>query len=219
MTYRLPAEVVEALEVQRQIEDSRARRNELAKEILSKGPRLADLQASVADLDRRTGAIKTEHDSLPSRIKAASGLEARRLFEKARELESEYRQKLARRNTLVEEHNQLLAEIRRLESQYEECRAQFDSHVTRLGQLAASLEASLEEQWEKTKSSFDGDTGLYQTDFFSGTVGGTDQKKKVHVAINEMGEVVFVRDKDGTILYDKKRGIGHLPHDLNWSRD
>jgi len=45
-----------------------------------------------------------------------------------------------------------------------------------------------------------------------------DQKQKVHVAIDEMGDVVFVRDEDGTVLYDKKNGIGHLPFDLNWSR-
>lgn len=73
-------------------------------------------------------------------------------------------------------------------------------------------------RWEKHDSSTDDDSGLAQTDFYSGTVGETNQKKKVHVAINELGDVVFVRDEDGTVLYDRKNGIGHLPHDLNWSR-
>lgn len=72
--------------------------------------------------------------------------------------------------------------------------------------------------WEKTKSSVDRDTGLNQTDFYSGTVGQSNQKKKVHVAIDELGDVVFVRDEDGTVLYDKKNGVGYLPFDLNWSR-
>lgn len=74
------------------------------------------------------------------------------------------------------------------------------------------------QSWEKTRSSYDSDTGLNQTDFYSGTVGSRDQKKKVHVAINELGDVVYVRDEDGTVLYDRKRGIGYLPYDLNWSR-
>lgn len=73
-------------------------------------------------------------------------------------------------------------------------------------------------QWEKTKSSQDHDTGLNQTDFYSGTVGQSDQKNKVHVAIDELGNVVYVRDKDGTALYDKKNHVGHHPYDLDWSR-
>ena len=72
--------------------------------------------------------------------------------------------------------------------------------------------------WEKYSSSSDRDTGLMQTDFFSGTVGSTDQKRKVHIAINEYGDVIYVRDMDGAVLYDKKNGIGYLPSDLNWSR-
>lgn len=75
-----------------------------------------------------------------------------------------------------------------------------------------------EKRWEKYSSSTDRDTGLNQTDFYSGTVGGTNQKKKVHVAIDEYGGVVYVRDEDGRVLYDKKNGIGFLPHDLNWSK-
>lgn len=73
-------------------------------------------------------------------------------------------------------------------------------------------------RWEKYDSQYDYDTGTNQTDFYSGTVGETNQKKKVHVAINEYGEVVYVRDEDGTVLYDKKNGKGRLPSDLNWSR-
>src|SRR5450759_2702934 len=74
------------------------------------------------------------------------------------------------------------------------------------------------ESWEKYKSSIDQDTGLAQTDFFAGTVGERDQKKKVHIAIDEHGDVIFVRDMAGTVLYDRKHGIGFLPPDLNWNR-
>lgn len=73
-------------------------------------------------------------------------------------------------------------------------------------------------RWEKTTASVNRDSGIAQTNFFSGTVGETNQKKKVHVAIDEYGQVIYVRDEDGTVLYDKKNNIGHLPHDLNWSR-
>lgn len=72
--------------------------------------------------------------------------------------------------------------------------------------------------WEKYKSSLDRDTGLAQTDFFAGTVGERDQKKKVHIAVDENGDVIFVRDIDGEVLYDRKHGIGHLPSDLSWDR-
>ncbi len=71
--------------------------------------------------------------------------------------------------------------------------------------------------YEKYSASYDSDTGTMQTNFFSDTVGERDQKKKVHVAIDEYGNVVYVRDIDGKVLYDKKHGIGYLPFDLNWS--
>lgn len=83
---------------------------------------------------------------------------------------------------------------------------------------AAETQSSSSSAWEKHSSSFDRDTGRMQTDFYMGTVGGTLDKRKVHVAIDEFGDVVYVRDIDGTVLYDKKTGIGHLPHDLDWSR-
>ena len=74
------------------------------------------------------------------------------------------------------------------------------------------------DRYEKYGSSTDRDTGRHQTDYYSGTVGETNQRRKVHVAIDEYGNVVYVRDEDGTVLYDEKNGIGHLPRDLNWSR-
>jgi hypothetical protein len=70
--------------------------------------------------------------------------------------------------------------------------------------------------WEKYRTSADHDTGLSQTDFFAGTIGERDQKKKVHIAIDESGDVIFVRDIDGEVLYDRKHGKGFLPPDLNW---
>jgi len=72
--------------------------------------------------------------------------------------------------------------------------------------------------WSKYDSSTDHDTGLAQTNYYEGYVGETIQQRKVHIAINENGEVIYVRDMDGTTLYDRKHGIGTLPPDLNWSR-
>lgn len=74
------------------------------------------------------------------------------------------------------------------------------------------------ETWSKYSSSTSRDTGLNQTDYFEGYVGEKNQNKKVHIAIDETGEVLLVRDIDGTVLYDRKHGIGILPPDLNWSR-
>lgn len=72
--------------------------------------------------------------------------------------------------------------------------------------------------WNKVKMSYDRDSGTYQTDNFIGIVGSTDQKSKAHIAVNPDGEIVYVRDIGGEILYDKKNGIGHLPKDLDWSK-
>lgn len=71
--------------------------------------------------------------------------------------------------------------------------------------------------WSKYAPSFDRDTGTNQTNYFEGYVGARRQKRKVHIAIDEHHNVVFVRDIDGTVLYDRKNGIGTLPQDLNWS--
>jgi hypothetical protein len=72
--------------------------------------------------------------------------------------------------------------------------------------------------WSKQKMTLDHDTGLTQTDNYFGYVGEKGQKKKAHVAINENGDVVFVRIVGGEILYDSKKGIGHLPDDLDWNK-
>jgi hypothetical protein len=91
-----------------------------------------------------------------------------------------------------------------------------DCYTCRSDRAASNSGGS--QRYEKYKASYDRDTGLNQTNFFAGTVGERDQRKKVHVAINELGDVVYVRDEDGTVLYDRKHNIGHLPSDLNWSR-
>jgi hypothetical protein len=71
--------------------------------------------------------------------------------------------------------------------------------------------------WSKVKMSYDRDSGDFQTDNYIGFVGEGNQKRKVHVAVSSDGDVVYVRDIDGTILYDRKKGIGHLPPNLDWS--
>ncbi|GAA1344308.1 hypothetical protein [Arthrobacter roseus] len=73
-------------------------------------------------------------------------------------------------------------------------------------------------RWSKQKMSYDRDTDTVQTDNFIGYAGEKGQKRKVHIAVTDEGDVVFVRDFDGTILYDKKHGVGRLPDNLDWSK-
>lgn len=72
--------------------------------------------------------------------------------------------------------------------------------------------------WNKVKMSFDRDAGTYQTDNYIGIVGEKGQKSKAHIAINPDGDIVFVRDLGGEVLYDKKNNRGNLPDNLNWSK-
>lgn len=72
--------------------------------------------------------------------------------------------------------------------------------------------------WHKIKMSLDHDSGEFQTDNYIGIVGSTSQKTKAHIAVNADGDIVFVRDIGGEILYSRKKGIGYLPDDLDWSR-
>jgi hypothetical protein len=72
--------------------------------------------------------------------------------------------------------------------------------------------------WSKVKMSQDHDSGEFQTDNYIGVVGEGRSKRKVHVAVNSDGDVVFVRDFDQTVLYDRKNGVGYLPPDLDWSK-
>jgi len=66
--------------------------------------------------------------------------------------------------------------------------------------------------------SYDKDSNTYQTDNYIGIVGDTGQKSKAHIAVNPDGDIVFVRDIGGEVLYDKKNGTGRLPNNLDWSR-
>ena len=72
-------------------------------------------------------------------------------------------------------------------------------------------------QWQKVKMSLDRDSGHIQTDNYIGITGDRNQKTKAHIAVDSDGNIVYVRDIGGEVLYDKKHGIGHLPDDLDWS--
>lgn len=61
-------------------------------------------------------------------------------------------------------------------------------------------------QWSKYSSSTDSESGLAQTDYYEGYVGESNQRMKVHIAVDENGRLVHVRDIDGTVLFDRKRG-------------
>lgn len=72
-------------------------------------------------------------------------------------------------------------------------------------------------EWHKVRMSFDRDSGTYQTDNYIGIVGDAGQKSKAHIVVDAEGDVVYVRDIGGEVLYSRKDGIGHLPDDLDWS--
>ena len=72
--------------------------------------------------------------------------------------------------------------------------------------------------WHKEKMSFDRDTGAFQTDNYIRIIGVENQKSKAHIAIDENGNITFVRDIGGEILYSLKNGIGYLPDNLDWSK-
>lgn len=75
-----------------------------------------------------------------------------------------------------------------------------------------------QQSWTKYTASIDHDTQQPQTNFFMGYVGEKNQRRKVHVVVDVAGDIVYVRDLDGTVLYDRKRGTGHLPPNFDWSR-
>jgi hypothetical protein len=72
--------------------------------------------------------------------------------------------------------------------------------------------------WHKFKMAYQRDSGTFKTDNYIGIVGNKNQATKAHVAVNADGVIVFVRDIDGTVLYDQTMGEGYLPDDLDWSK-
>lgn len=72
--------------------------------------------------------------------------------------------------------------------------------------------------WHLEKMSYDKDSQMYQTDNYIGIIGSKNQKTKAHIAVNPDGEITYVRDIGGEVLYSRKDGIGHLPNDLDWSK-
>ena len=69
-------------------------------------------------------------------------------------------------------------------------------------------------RWYKAKMSEDRDSRNYQTDNYFGLRG---VEKYAHIAVDPYGDIVFVRDENGDILYDKKNKVGHLPKNLDWN--
>lgn len=62
------------------------------------------------------------------------------------------------------------------------------------------------QRWSKYRSSTDGATGLPQTDYYEGYVGERNKRLKVHIAVDANGRLLYVRDIDGTELFDRGRG-------------
>ena len=72
--------------------------------------------------------------------------------------------------------------------------------------------AVIHDYWDKHKMSSSSDYE-YQNNSYFGTKG---LGQHGHIVTDPSGNVLYVRGEDGTVLYDKKNNIGHLPPDLNW---
>lgn len=79
----------------------------------------------------------------------------------------------------------------------------------RLGQIAVRDTQQIKPPtWSKYKSTTSR-SGIPQTNYFEGYIGERDQTRKVHVVIDENGKLQYIRDIDGTVLFDRSRG--HVP--------
>lgn len=78
----------------------------------------------------------------------------------------------------------------------------------RLGRVAIQATGRLDEppRWAKYQSSVHRGTNVAQTNYFEGYIGETDPRRKVHIAVDEYGRLLYVRDIDGTELFDRSRG-------------
>lgn len=95
----------------------------------------------------------------------------------------------------------------------------FDPHGSQNFTDSAEQASDITTTWWKLGMSQDRDTGTVQTDNYFGIVGDKDQKGKGHIAVDEHGNIAYVRDVGGKVLYDRKHGVGHLPDDLDWSNE
>lgn len=78
-----------------------------------------------------------------------------------------------------------------------------------LGQIAVRNAQQIEPPtWSKYKSTTSR-SGTPQTNYFEGYIGERDQTRKVHIVIDENGKLQYIRDIDGTVLFDRSRG--HTP--------
>lgn len=67
--------------------------------------------------------------------------------------------------------------------------------------------ASGADRFERYSDSETRDTGTPQTDLLFGEKG----TKGGHIAVDANGDLQFVRDEDGTVLYDRKNDFGSPP--------
>ena len=74
----------------------------------------------------------------------------------------------------------------------------------RLGQVAISGARAIERpRWAKYDA---GRADAPQTNYFEGYIGERDQRRKVHIVVDVNGTLQYVRDIDGTVLFDRRRG-------------
>ncbi len=80
--------------------------------------------------------------------------------------------------------------------------------MVKLGQVAVQTAGRLNEppRWAKYTSSENYESCTPQTNYFEGFVGEKDPRRKVHIAVDENGRLLYVRDLDGTVLFDRSQG-------------
>lgn len=79
----------------------------------------------------------------------------------------------------------------------------------RLGQIALTAVEKATERPTWLKYSQSTSKGRPQTDLYIGYVGEKDQSLKVHIAVDDDGRLLFVRDFGNNVIFDRSKG--HKP--------
>lgn len=78
-----------------------------------------------------------------------------------------------------------------------------------LGQIAVRNTQPIEPpRWSKYDGKSRGDSEG-QTNYYEGFVGERNQTLKIHIVVDKHGKLQYIRDIDGTVLFDRSRG--HTP--------
>lgn len=116
-----------------------------------------------------------------------------------------------RRQELIRKQQEAKTAFQGALDYYRRAKDECDQLVEAYNKLQASRQdrkrESEENRFEKYSGSSNRDTGTVQTDLLFGEKG----TKGGHIVVDEYGVLQYVRDDDGTVIFDRKNGIGSPP--------